>query len=194
MFRAVRWPKKDTSKINTSAVHMGGALLLQHGAIFRIWLFFFFIPEHLVCVIIADRGLTERQAFGPSEKSPPQGSPVLCSREKWCPREGRNTKTGFQESLLRWLLFLQMGILASVPELQHVTPVGWRGEGQGERKSVNEHKPETRLELYCTWGWKLSSIIMSAPAVAASLASSVEQHSTSILLLKPHTERATFTA
>lgn len=37
-------------------------------------------------------------------------------------------------------------------------------------------------------------MMMSAPAAAASLASSVEQHSTSILLLKPHTERAAPTA
>lgn len=35
---------------------------------------------------------------------------------------------------------------------------------------------------------------MSAPALAASLPSSAERHSTSILLLKPHTERAAFTA
>lgn len=45
-----------------------------------------------------------------------------------------------------------------------------------------------------TWGWKLSNMTMSAPAPAASRPSSAERHSTSILLLKLHTERAAFTA
>ncbi|KAK6300398.1 hypothetical protein J4Q44_G00284960 [Coregonus suidteri] len=45
-----------------------------------------------------------------------------------------------------------------------------------------------------TCGLKLSSMTMSAPAVAASLPSSRLPHSTSILLLKPHTERASLTA
>lgn len=138
MFRAVRWPKRYFQRSTLQQF----ICCFCDMVLFFAFDCFFSILEHLVCLIIADRGLTERQAFGPSEKSPPQGSPVLCSRERWCPREGRNTKTGFQESLLRLLLSLQMGILASVPELQHVTPVGWRGEGQGERKSVNEHKPE----------------------------------------------------
>mmetsp|Transcript_34959 Transcript_34959/g.108737 ORF Transcript_34959/g.108737 Transcript_34959/m.108737 type:complete len:279 (+) Transcript_34959:203-1039(+) len=42
-------------------------------------------------------------------------------------------------------------------------------------------------------GGKLSSITTSAPAAAASRASSTRWHSTSILLEKPHAERALFT-
>lgn len=120
------WPKRYFQRSTLQQLIWAGHCYCDTVLFFAFDWFFPFLNILSVSVIIADQGLTERQAFAPSEKSPPQGSPVLCSRERWCPREGRNTKTGFLESLLRWLLSLQMGILASVPELLHATPVGWR--------------------------------------------------------------------
>lgn len=87
-----------------------------------------------------------------------------------------------------------MGTRSSGLALQHEAPA--------KQKCGNRRLLVLQLKFYSlnfwvlkclTCGWKLSNIIMSAPAAAASLPSAVEQHSTSILLLKPHTERATFT-
>lgn len=74
--------QKDTSKGQHFSSSYGRGFAFATWCFFSHLTVFFFIPEHPVCVIVADRGLTERQAFGPSEKSPPQGSPVLCSRER----------------------------------------------------------------------------------------------------------------
>lgn len=92
--------------------------------------------------------------------------------------------------------------LASIRRAENSSFSAWavtRSSCRWKRRSVTmEQKQQSPWVcvsiIFATWGWKLSSMMTSAPALAASLPSSAERHSTSILLLKPHTEWAAFTA
>lgn len=92
--------------------------------------YFHFINKSWIGTVTVIGKLLERQqVFEPWGRSLPQGSPGLCSPERWCPHGGRNTGAGSLRSPLHWPRLAQKGTPPSEAGLLHGVPE--RGKDRG---------------------------------------------------------------